>query len=370
MSHKAGADFFDQKRSWSERKDRILGNYLAAYLPKVSKLGRPILIVDGFAGPGRFKDGRPGSPVIIAETVQASAANADVLAIEQRPELFDQLRIEMKRFPFARVRCGEFRDSIPEIYERAQRSSVFLYLDPFALRGLEMDKLQSILNLVSHGHSIEILVNCNAVAFVRCARQHLAVTGWENDPDEDPIPHTSPELLDGFAGGGWWRDSLAAGGEFAESVYRFMSGYADQLQGIFSEVCVHEIKRRHAHTTPKYFLAFGSRHEHAMLLMNDEMCKSLETLAAVEAPAHGSLFEMRPESLVPDVAEIEPLILRNVLDSPTRRELITRVVRAKFGMHKQSTIRKEVERLLKNGQLVSETGKTRINDDVRVRRHT
>ena len=35
MTHRAGDQFFDQKRLWSLRKDEILGCYLAAYLPEI-----------------------------------------------------------------------------------------------------------------------------------------------------------------------------------------------------------------------------------------------------------------------------------------------------------------------------------------------
>ena len=39
-------------------------------VPKVNTLKKPILIVDCFAGRGEFKDGQPGSPLIIAPIIQ------------------------------------------------------------------------------------------------------------------------------------------------------------------------------------------------------------------------------------------------------------------------------------------------------------
>ena len=47
-------DFFKAKRPWSKYKDFILGYYLEPYIPKVATLKKPILIVDCFAGCGRF----------------------------------------------------------------------------------------------------------------------------------------------------------------------------------------------------------------------------------------------------------------------------------------------------------------------------
>src|SRR6266536_6228100 len=59
--------FFDAKRSWSVIKDRVLGNYMRPYLTKVRLLGRPIILVDCFAGEGKFGDDQPGSPLIMCE---------------------------------------------------------------------------------------------------------------------------------------------------------------------------------------------------------------------------------------------------------------------------------------------------------------
>src|ERR1700683_3193361 len=63
-------DFFEAKRPWSKYKDFILGYYLDPYIPKVATLKKPILIVDCFAGCGRFGDGEPGSPLIIAPIIK------------------------------------------------------------------------------------------------------------------------------------------------------------------------------------------------------------------------------------------------------------------------------------------------------------
>ena len=63
-------DFFKAKRPWSKYKDFILGYYLEPYIPKVATLKKPILVVDCFAGCGRFGDGEPGSPLIIAPIIK------------------------------------------------------------------------------------------------------------------------------------------------------------------------------------------------------------------------------------------------------------------------------------------------------------
>ncbi len=61
-------DFFDRKRPWSHIKDTVLVEYLGPYLHKVTRaVGERVVLVDGFAGPGRFKDGSPGSPLLMLD---------------------------------------------------------------------------------------------------------------------------------------------------------------------------------------------------------------------------------------------------------------------------------------------------------------
>jgi len=62
-------EFFRTKRSWSKVKDKIVSDYVDCYLKTVHNLQRPILIVDGFAGPGRFGDDTDSSPLIICNAI-------------------------------------------------------------------------------------------------------------------------------------------------------------------------------------------------------------------------------------------------------------------------------------------------------------
>lgn len=50
MGSKYRNSFFDSKRDWSKYKDAILNYYLTPYLQKVKTIGKPICIVDMFAG--------------------------------------------------------------------------------------------------------------------------------------------------------------------------------------------------------------------------------------------------------------------------------------------------------------------------------
>jgi hypothetical protein len=66
-------EFFVGKRPWSRIKDQVLQDYMAPYLAKVQKLGRRILLIDGYAGPGLFDDGSRGSPLIMCDAAERLA---------------------------------------------------------------------------------------------------------------------------------------------------------------------------------------------------------------------------------------------------------------------------------------------------------
>ena len=127
--------FFDKKKPWSKYKDLILDYYLKPYLAKVARLGKPILVVDAFAGAGRFLDGNHGSPLIIAERlaeVQARGVSVRLMCIEADKELFARLKenVSACAVPVDR-KFGDFRDYVDEIAEASNRNTLFLYLDPF-----------------------------------------------------------------------------------------------------------------------------------------------------------------------------------------------------------------------------------------------
>ena len=49
-------------------KHLVLQQYLNAWLPIMSKYNDRLLIIDGFSGPGIYKNGEPGSPIIMIDT--------------------------------------------------------------------------------------------------------------------------------------------------------------------------------------------------------------------------------------------------------------------------------------------------------------
>jgi hypothetical protein len=378
MGHKADKSFFQQKRPWSKRKDTILQRYLTPYLPKIATQGAPILIVDAFAGPGKFGDGELGSPLIICRCVDQALARGlstpvSVMCIDT--DFFSDLYDSIKPFPFAEAKQGEFHKHLQEIERLARNHSIFLYIDPWTVEGLQWDQMDQVFKHLSVSRmSIEVLLNFNAQSFARRGLAALKLAVPKSDPaieDEEEIDApivTSPSVmhLNNVVGGDWWQSILQSPLTFPQKVQQLADGICANLLVRFKEVCQHPIKAMPHHSVPKYFLIFGSRHPDALLLMNDEMVKSQRTLADLAKPKDPTLFEMRPVSLVPDI-EALPMIVLNHVQKPTDRgTVILNVVREHFCKFAVKDIRTSISNMLREGKLKSETGKTRINDDVKI----
>ena len=148
-------DFFDRKRPWSKYKDVILGYYLEPYISKVNTVGKPVLVVDCFAGCGRFGDGEPGSPLTIAPIVQKCRdKGCDVRAEFVEARLDNFRRLEQCLRPYSEVataRHGTFEAYLPELVGLAKRNTVFLYVDPYTVKGLAFEQMRAILRPDSPG---------------------------------------------------------------------------------------------------------------------------------------------------------------------------------------------------------------------------
>jgi three-Cys-motif partner protein len=380
MSHKADKSFFNKKRQWSKRKDKILERYLPPYLLKIATQKAPVFIVDAFAGPGKFGDGELGSPLIICQNIQTAlskglSVSVSTLCIEAEKELFSELSKSIEQFPFAEAKHGKFGDFIQEIEKKARNHSVFLYVDPFAVEGLDWNGMDSVFqHLTISNMSIEVLLNFNAPSFVRRGLAALKLVVPESNPEtedaeEIDAPIVTPlsiERLNNVVGGDWWQSILKSNASFPKQVQQVTDGICERLSKRFREVCQHAIKALPHHTVPKYYLIFGSRHPDALLLMNDEMVKSRLTLAELAKPKDPTLFEMRSTDLIPDIGKLPAIILKHTSQPTERRLVIISVVRECFCQFATKQIKGCIKQLLKDGRLKSETGKVRINDGVKI----
>jgi three-Cys-motif partner protein len=151
-------------------KHEILRKYLEAWLPIMTTYNGRVVYLDGFAGPGEYTDGEPGSPLIAIDTFvrhrhPRPGAEVTFLFIEKDPDRFEHLQalLATQRLPPSaqcQVFCGEFDEHLSTLLYVFEESSLrlaptFAFVDPF---GYSATPMQTIARLMKH-EKCEVLIN-------------------------------------------------------------------------------------------------------------------------------------------------------------------------------------------------------------------
>ena len=144
-------------------KHRVLKSYLDAWLPIMGKRNRRILFIDGFAGPGKYKGGEDGSPLIALKALKNHAARSAITAevvfifVEKDPARADHLeglvRTERRKLPSncqVRVVASAFDNAVSQWLnmlddEKKLLAPSFVMVDPFGVSDTPMDAIARIL---------------------------------------------------------------------------------------------------------------------------------------------------------------------------------------------------------------------------------
>jgi len=197
----------------TEAKHDILKYHMGAWFPILGRsFSEPIQYIDGFAGPGEYEGGEPGSPIIALEVVRT---HRYLLEFVQAGKRFEFLFVERERlfanhlrqklletaWPSAfniEVAQADFESVMVRLLDevdagRRRMPPTLLFIDPFGSAGFTMGVLA---RLARHSR-IDLLINFNYVDLVR----------WILP---DPVKHTT---LDALYGSERWRSALRLTGE-------------------------------------------------------------------------------------------------------------------------------------------------------------
>lgn len=361
------SEFFRRKKPWSKYKDAILDYYLKPYLPKVATLGRPIAVIDCFAGPGKFGDGLPGSPLIIAKHLQEICAKGkDVRAvyIEADDTLFDQLCTNVASFDFpVEALKGDFRGHTARIREIAETHSVFIYLDPMRPGQLKFNDLQPVYDQLHRGRSVEALINFLTPLLLRRAQGLLPRATEAGVLD---ITHHEVLACDEIAGGQYWQGIVAdpslSTGQRAEQI---ADGYVEKLRRRFRWVLHYPIRQTINMRVPKYHLVFGSRSHHAVDLMNRAMVTARREFVRVEC-VEWQLFENQPLEEVVDEGEILAAVLDTASNiGKTKWALLRAHATVRYPCRfTDSEFNKAIKEAIRSHKLGGDCSGTRIEENV------
>ncbi len=144
-------------------KHLLLKRYLDRWFPILGKYNSRINYIDGFAGPGEYEAGEPGSPLLVIEAAKyhvehgtlAANVNIDFIFVEVDPGFADHLQSKLSTLTLppqfdVSVTQGEFANVIGGVLDDLEKQSkvlapTFAFVDPFGFSGVPFDLMARIL---------------------------------------------------------------------------------------------------------------------------------------------------------------------------------------------------------------------------------
>lgn len=290
---KDNSHFFDKKSEWAVIKDSLLQCYLVPYFQKLLHSGKQICYIDCFAGMGKFLDGNPGSPLIALETrkkclelsrlsLRQNAIKMAFIESDHANELASNIIQVDSKNDVTRVIQGKFKETINKLLINQAGRNVFLYIDPYGIKSLDMNLLSSFSKM---GFStFEMLINFNSFGLLRNACCALKVS-WRSDmPDVSELIEYAPNKIDdtpqsvalvnSITGGDYWRDIVLKYKNKALSAYQaereLVKMFKSELRKHYKYVLDMPISLREGQL-PKYRMIHVSNHEDGCFLMAQNM---------------------------------------------------------------------------------------------------
>lgn len=350
-------EFFSGKRVWSEIKDQIISGYMKPYLAMVNTMRRPILLIDGFAGPGIYGDGSEGSPLHMCAAAERYArGNYAALFVNRSAKYHTTLsKVLLERgYTTAVPIHGRAEELLTRLPNALTNQTVLIYLDPFGLNGYDFSHLEPFLDR-DHAASTEIIVNVHMPIIHRLAARNTI--RMSQSPDRRVRAYHT-RLTRTLGGDYWkevmWDESLTP----SERDWSLIEKYASRLRLRLPYVGFCPV--REAETSRiKYFVVFASRHRNAMLLMNDIMAAAYYGHIHKQATT-GSLWEGTPWAMTQQIRiggvsaeDLDRIILDTVRlhSGESREDIWLHIVQAHFMRFTSSEYTEAVKRLLAFGKL-------------------
>lgn len=263
----ANEEFFHSKKAAAVLKHGILKRYPVVFASKTGRLN-PVVFLDGYAGPGEYRDGEPGSPLLLSRCAELVRGYRDVRGffVEQDPEKFANLsQVLASRGGGLRyeLRQGSLSQHLPELLSLAEGASLFAFLDPFG-PALDFDLIKTRLLRRHHWPPTEVLLHFSVSSV---ARMGSAVRAAQHRRGSlSAADRKNAERLDRFLGGGWWWRHFA---EIADKdderratdiALRVWQEYERKLTANSRYRAVHMPVRPRPDLAPKYVLALFTTH--------------------------------------------------------------------------------------------------------------
>jgi three-Cys-motif partner protein len=200
----ASSDFFGQRSAQAVLKHGVLTRYAHYFAGRAGAAtqGR-VAFIDGYAGEGRYQDGSPGSPLLLAsQATRAQMFGRDVkLAfVEEDEARREQLRLSLSENAIEpdQVLGDSLETAIEALLNRYAQHAVLLFVDPFGL-AVSRSSLERVLRRRSRQQPIDVLYHFSLSTAARMGRAGVV---------EGPTSRHNAAHLDAALGDIGWRDDF------------------------------------------------------------------------------------------------------------------------------------------------------------------
>ena len=155
MAQDTAQSHFKELKEWSERKQKVISNYLDGASRIFGGSFVATYYVDGFAGAGLYgEDGtakKQGSPLRAAELAQLYKdkkykIELRCITVEENATNFQLLEEATKGYPSVKNLHGSFEDRLDDVLRLTKNYPLVCFLDPFGIKGVELATIQKLVN--------------------------------------------------------------------------------------------------------------------------------------------------------------------------------------------------------------------------------
>jgi three-Cys-motif partner protein len=374
------SDFFVEPNPRSLDKLGLLGGYLK---PLCYKLGstcgprRPwkhVWIIDGFAGQGayapdaggRIQDGSPLIAAKWARQLQLERRYPIVRCVNVETDPGNFTRLERNLAPWRDVAIalrGEFADHIDDIMDMVGTDPALVFLDPFGLKGIEMETIEKLLDRGANTKT-ELLIHFSDRTFKRMAGN------MSDNASRQPVGVKSATSkimqLDRVVGTPMWRriwnspeyDNQKAMDRIAElylSELRRRIGFANQI-----------LMRDNYGDTPAYRLVFCTGSAHGVEQVSHLAHRYEKEIKDRARPGQTDLFSDQEErqQLTALRDHIQTVGIQHKLITPKQIRHV--LVPELFGLYSSTDYAKAIRELV-SSEIVARDNAVGIKDNERLR---
>jgi three-Cys-motif partner protein len=357
-------DFFREAKLVSRFKIRLVTDYVRPFFYKLGSWAYRVWVIDGFAGAGAYdpdpsgarEDGSPRALAKMARQLNVDRQNGSrrykaqllTINVEREPSVFAELEANLAAYrDLAENQQGEFREHLDWILRRVGKDPALFYLDPFGVRGIEMDLIERIL---SRPGKTELLIHFSDRSFKRMAG-HLEERRRSDVGGRAAVAKI--DELDRVMGTTRWRaiwaDEQRSTDERMDAIVDL---YCEQLRRRGIEL-VHDIRMRDDYyDSPRYRLVFATRSPHGTELMSDLACRYERELAEV---AHDGSFALEWDHVEREERRVQLRTRINEYGAQhgpiSLEEIIHALVPHHFGEFRKSDYAKCVRELVDSGAI-------------------